>query len=314
MTIVAAADGSALGNPGPAGWAWYVDDDRWNAGGWPHGTNNQGELMAVLDLFNATAADADQELHILCDSRYVINTLTKWLPGWKRKGWRKADGSPVLNLDLMKQLDSALAGRQYAFEWVKGHAGHRLNEAADARARAAALAYQSGSPVPVGPGWTGGRMGALTPAASTTLRSAPAEPTSSASAAPPSAPVALFGIDEIAEDATDAQTVELLERRLLTPAVRADAAALAALLHPEFEEVGASGRLLDRETIIQSLDTPPAPAVAFELLSADAVGADAILLLYRSATSEGARVRSSLWLRSGGSWRIRFHQATPEAL
>ena len=55
MTIVAAADGSALGNPGPAGWAWYVDDDCWASGGWPHGTNNMGELMAVLDLLRQTA-------------------------------------------------------------------------------------------------------------------------------------------------------------------------------------------------------------------------------------------------------------------
>ena len=56
MTITAAADGSALGNPGPAGWAWYIDDDRWAAGGWKHGTNNMGELKAVLELFRATAA------------------------------------------------------------------------------------------------------------------------------------------------------------------------------------------------------------------------------------------------------------------
>ncbi len=55
MTITAAADGSALKNPGPAGWAWYVDDDCWAAGGWPHGTNNIGELQAVLELFRATA-------------------------------------------------------------------------------------------------------------------------------------------------------------------------------------------------------------------------------------------------------------------
>jgi ribonuclease HI len=47
--IFAAADGSALGNPGPAGWAWYVDDDRWASGGWAHGTNNMGELMGVLE-------------------------------------------------------------------------------------------------------------------------------------------------------------------------------------------------------------------------------------------------------------------------
>ena len=52
--IIAAADGSALGNPGPAGWAWYVDDDCWASGGWPHGTNNMGELMAVLDFILTT--------------------------------------------------------------------------------------------------------------------------------------------------------------------------------------------------------------------------------------------------------------------
>ena len=102
MTITAAADGSALGNPGPAGWAWYVNDDCWRAGGWPHGTNNQGELMAVLDLFRATAHVPDEELRVLCDSQYVINSITKWMPGWKRKGWRKADGKPVLNVELLR--------------------------------------------------------------------------------------------------------------------------------------------------------------------------------------------------------------------
>ena len=54
--IIAAADGSALGNPGPAGWAWYIDDDHWASGGWAHGTNNMGELKAVLDLFEATSS------------------------------------------------------------------------------------------------------------------------------------------------------------------------------------------------------------------------------------------------------------------
>jgi len=155
MTITAAADGSALGNPGPAGWAWYVDDDCWAAGGWPHATNNQGELMAVLDLFRATA-HVDDDVHILCDSQYVINCITQWMPGWKRKGWRKGDGKPVLNLDLLQQLDAAIVGRRYRFEWVKGHVGHALNEAADARARAAAEAYQRGTSVRSGPGFPGG--------------------------------------------------------------------------------------------------------------------------------------------------------------
>jgi ribonuclease HI len=158
MTITAAADGSALGNPGPAGWAWYVNDDCWAAGGWPHATNNQGELMAVLDLFHATA-HVDDDLHILCDSQYVINCITQWMPGWKRKGWRKGDGKPVMNLDLLKQLDAAIVGRRYRFEWVKGHVGHELNEAADVRARAAAEAYQREAPVPSGPGFPGGTHG-----------------------------------------------------------------------------------------------------------------------------------------------------------
>jgi ribonuclease HI len=154
--ITAAADGSALGNPGHAGWAWYVDDDCWAAGGWMHATNNQGELTAVLELFRATA-HVDDELLVLCDSQYVINSVTKWMPGWKRKGWRKADGKPVMNVELLRELDAAIAGRRYRFEWVKGHIGHVLNEAADLRARAAAEAYRSGLEIPSGPGWRGGR-------------------------------------------------------------------------------------------------------------------------------------------------------------
>ncbi|MCU1437634.1 MAG: ribonuclease [Naasia sp.] len=152
VTITAAADGSALGNPGPAGWAWYIDDDRWAAGGWKHGTNNMGELKAVLELFRATAGTGE-DLHVLCDSQYVINSVTKWMRGWKAKGWRKADGKPVLNVDLLQELDEAIAGRRYRFEWVKGHVGHVLNEAADARARAAATAFQQGTDVPTGPGF-----------------------------------------------------------------------------------------------------------------------------------------------------------------
>jgi ribonuclease HI len=152
VTITAAADGSALGNPGPAGWAWYIDDDRWAAGGWPHGTNNMGELKAVLELFKATAG-VDDDLHVLCDSQYVINSVVKWMPGWKRKGWRKADGAPVMNVELMKEIDAALEGRRYRFEWVKGHVGHELNEAADERARGAATAYQRRTAVDSGPGF-----------------------------------------------------------------------------------------------------------------------------------------------------------------
>ncbi|GGD70323.1 ribonuclease H family protein [Microbacterium murale] len=153
MTIIAAADGSALGNPGPNGWAWYIDDANWAAGGSPHGTNNQGELQAVLELLRASAG-TDEPLLIMCDSKYVIDSITKWMPGWKRRGWRKADGAPVLNRELMESLDEAMRGRDVRFEWVKGHAGHDLNEAADERANAAAKAYQAKQEPRRGPGFT----------------------------------------------------------------------------------------------------------------------------------------------------------------
>ncbi|MEJ1091507.1 ribonuclease H [Microbacterium istanbulense] len=164
MTITAAADGSALGNPGPNGWAWYIDDANWAAGGSPHGTNNQGELQAVLELLRATAA-TDDNLVIECDSRYVIDSVTKWMPGWKRRGWRKADGAPVLNRELLEGIDEALRGREVRFEWVKGHAGHPLNEAADERANAAAKAYQQKAEPARGPGFRSApqKAGSLSP-------------------------------------------------------------------------------------------------------------------------------------------------------
>jgi ribonuclease HI len=154
VTIVAAADGSALGNPGPAGWAWYVDDTCWAAGGWAHGTNNKGELTAVLDLLQQTAHLAD-DLLVYCDSTYVINSVTKWMASWKRRGWKKGDGKPVLNVEIMQALDEAMVGRNVRFAWVKGHSGHPLNEEADRLANGAATAWKAGAAPPPGPGFEG---------------------------------------------------------------------------------------------------------------------------------------------------------------
>ena len=155
MTITAAADGSSLGNPGPAGWAWYVDEDTWDAGGWPKGTNNLGELTAILRLLQATA-DTGEKLHILADSQYAINVVSKWRLGWKKRGWTKADKKPIKNLELIQEIDRAMEGRRVTFEWVKGHAGHRMNERADDLARACAEAYQAGRTPEPGPGFGGG--------------------------------------------------------------------------------------------------------------------------------------------------------------
>lgn len=195
--IIAAADGSALGNPGPAGWAWYIDDDHWASGGWAHGTNNMGELKAVLDLFEATASRPEAKLRVYCDSQYVINSLTKWMPGWKKKGWKKSDGKPVLNRDLLEVLDQALTGRDYEFIWVKGHAGHELNEKADSLANGAARAYQEGREPAHGPGFGASGEPAAEPVEAPIVNAPAAEPVLSESSADAHLPVQEFTAAEI---------------------------------------------------------------------------------------------------------------------
>lgn len=185
MTTVVAIDGSALGNPGPAGWAWYVDENCWAAGGWPSSSNNRGELTALLELLKATAP-TNEELHVLADSQYVINSVTKWMSGWKKRGWRKSDKSPVLNADLMQAIDEAISGRKVSFEWVRGHSGHPLNEAADDKARAAATAYQRHGSVESGPGWTRGEIKGTTTTAPGSAQGSTAVPGSAQGANFPS--------------------------------------------------------------------------------------------------------------------------------
>ncbi len=293
--IIAAADGSALGNPGPAGWAWYVDDGCWASGGWPHGTNNMGELMAVLDLLQQTA-HLDEPLQVYCDSTYVINAVTKWMRGWKRKGWKKGDGKPVMNVELMKALDAAMEGRwdSVEFVWVKGHAGHELNEAADVRANAAATAYRDGRLPDPGPGFAA---------------SVVAHPAATVGQVEPE-PDLFSGLD--AEDAapTDEEHVVAMERALLTDAVRSDRAALAALLHPDWQEIGRSGRLWTREDLLEAVG-PIAP-VDLEVVSTDRLGADLLLLVWRATADGRSTLRSSLWVRAGRGWQQRFHQGTDE--
>ena len=330
MTITAAADGSALGNPGPAGWAWYIDEDTWRAGGWPHGTNNMGELKAVLDLLEATAVDADQHLHILCDSQYVINSVTKWMPGWKRKGWRKKDGKPVMNVELLKDIDRALAGRSVEFEWVKGHAGHAMNEAADRRANAAATAFSKKQDPQVGPGYrgSGAPPGTITPSSGTAAPSAarPAADSPAPQAEPaeadlfslfdqPAAPSCSTAAEDTmlvadAPGTSDFEQVITRERALLSDALRADAPSAAELLHPAFTEIGASGIAYDREQILATL--APLEDVHAEEFVADEIAPGVILLRYDTTGPEGTARRSSLWVREKGRWLLRHHQGTPE--
>ena len=133
-------DGSCLRNPGGAGgWAAVIETAATGAveeksGGAPETTNNRMELTAALMALSAVPEGARVALYT--DSQYLKNAFTKfWLPAWKKRGWKKADGEPVLNQDLWVQLDAAFAARQVQFHWVKGHAGNPRNERCDALAR-----------------------------------------------------------------------------------------------------------------------------------------------------------------------------------
>lgn len=139
---IIATDGACSGNPGPGGWAWVeqISGAR-QSGGAAETTNNIMELTALLQ--GLEYVDPGAALLIRCDSQYVINTVTKWAPAWRRKGWRKADGKPVKNRELVERLFSAYESRTglTEVEWVKGHAGDEANELCDSLAVSQARAH-----------------------------------------------------------------------------------------------------------------------------------------------------------------------------
>jgi ribonuclease HI len=149
--LVISTDGSALGNPGPTGWCWYVNDQNWLSGGFPHGTNNLGELTAVQRALVATAG-IERPIVLECDSKYAISAVTQWSHNWRRNGWVTSSGSPVANKELIEATLDLLVGRNVSFVWVRGHSGHPRNEAADARARDAASRARGGTGIIIGPG------------------------------------------------------------------------------------------------------------------------------------------------------------------
>lgn len=139
-------DGACLGNPGPGGWAALL---RWNrsekllSGGEPLTTNNRMELLAAIAGLEALKVPCEVVLH--SDSKYVLQGISEWLPGWKRKGWKTAGGGAVKNQDLWQRLDAAAAPHRVHWHWVKGHAGHPDNERVDAAARAVAERFRRGA-------------------------------------------------------------------------------------------------------------------------------------------------------------------------
>ncbi len=129
-------DGACSGNPGPGGWAAilrYGSKEKEISGSEESTTNNRMELMAVIRAVQMLKEPCD--LTITSDSSYVCKAFNEgWLDSWIKRGWRKADKSPVLNVELWQELLKALEIHDYKFEWIKGHDGHPENERCDALA------------------------------------------------------------------------------------------------------------------------------------------------------------------------------------
>ena len=129
-------DGACSGNPGPGGWAAILASGGHRkelCGGEPDTTNTRMELMAAIMALEALKRPS--AIDVITDSQYVRGGITGWLKGWKARGWRTASKEPVKNKDLWLRLDAAAAQHDIAWHWVKGHAGHEMNERADELAR-----------------------------------------------------------------------------------------------------------------------------------------------------------------------------------
>lgn len=131
-------DGACSGNPGPGGWGALLrckGVEKELSGAEPDTTNNRMELMAAIEGLKSLKRACAVDLYT--DSKYVLQGLTEWLPGWKARGWKTADKKPVKNQDLWMALDEQVARHHVTWHWVKGHAGHAENERVDELARVA---------------------------------------------------------------------------------------------------------------------------------------------------------------------------------
>ena len=134
--VVIWTDGACSGNPGPGGWGailTFNGRERELCGGEELTTNNRMELMAAIQALETLTRACEVELHT--DSQYLRGGVMGWIHGWKRNGWKTADKKPVKNVELWQRLDEAAQRHNVDWRWVKGHAGHEMNERADELAR-----------------------------------------------------------------------------------------------------------------------------------------------------------------------------------
>jgi len=138
LPILVFADGAASGNPGPGGWGSIVASPDGQitelGGGISPTTNNRMELAAVvqaLNLIQRAPALKTQPIAVFTDSTYVIRGFTQWIWGWRKRGWKTAEGSPVINQDLWEALSLAAQGLDLEWKYVRGHTGVAGNERVD---------------------------------------------------------------------------------------------------------------------------------------------------------------------------------------
>lgn len=126
-------DGACRGNPGKGGWGAilvYGKNTKEISGGEAMTTNNRMELTGAIEALSLLKEPC--EVTLTSDSKYLVDAVTKgWLDSWQKNGWRKADRSEVLNIDLWQKLLSELSRHKVTFVWVHGHAGHEYNERCD---------------------------------------------------------------------------------------------------------------------------------------------------------------------------------------
>ncbi|MEW6591349.1 MAG: ribonuclease HI [Pseudomonadota bacterium] len=142
-TIYIYSDGACKGNPGAGGWGALLVAGAHRkeiCGGEANTTNNRMEMTAVIRALESLKRPSTVEVHT--DSQYVQKGVSEWMPGWKRRNWRTADGKPVKNQDLWLQLDALAQLHQIEWKWVRGHAGHPENERADQLANQGVLQAQ----------------------------------------------------------------------------------------------------------------------------------------------------------------------------
>ena len=138
-SVTLITDGSCLGNPGPGGWAAILRHGRHKkelSGSDPQTTNNRMEMTAVIE--GLATLKQPCRIRVEIDSEYVKNGITKWIHGWKKRGWKTSAKQPVKNEDLWRKLDQAIAQHEIEWTWVKGHADHDDNNRCDELAREAA--------------------------------------------------------------------------------------------------------------------------------------------------------------------------------